>query len=340
MSDYYNEFVSYKERNPNPELKWERTNSYNFGIEMSLFNNRLQLEGSVYIKRTKDAFMSKTISTVNGVNSYIVNGGNISNDGYSIDVTLNPVMRKNWQWSLTTSFSRVLNEITTSPDGEEYLLSNFLNGTAVVKGQPIGTFYSYKFMGLSPVDGGPMFDDYEDHYEDLVGLNKYDTYTTVLEASGTREPYMQGGLSTRLRYKNLRFHAQFTYSLGAKTRRFGMFGAGAVSAGGATITNAGDIRPEWNASRDYLDRWMHPGDEAHTIIPSIIGPTSDAYYKYLNHWSSALNKEGVRTIASSYWDMYDYSNIRVVSADYLKCTSMSLTYTFPDRMVELELETT
>lgn len=334
MSDFYNEFVSHKERNPNPELKWERTNSYNFGIEISLFNSRVQLEGSVYLKRTKDAFMSKTISTVNGVSSYIVNGGNISNDGYSIDVTLNPIMKKNWQWSLTTSFSRVLNEITTSPDGEEYLLQNFLNGTAVVKGKPIGTFYSYKFLGLSPVDGGPMFDDYEDHYEDLVGLSKYDTYTTVLEASGTREPYMQGGLSTRLRYKNLRFHAQFTYSLGAKTRRFGMFGEGAISAGDATLTNAGDIRPEWNASRDYLDRWIHPGDEAHTIIPAIIGPTSSSYYNYLNHWSSALNDEGVQTIANSYWDMYDYSNIRVVSADYLKCTSMSLTYTFPDKLVK------
>lgn len=328
-NDYYGEFTSSVRRNPNPNLKWERTNSYNLGLELSVLDNRLQFEGSLYFKRTKDAFMNKGISTVNGYQSYVVNGGNISNDGFSVGITARPIQTKDWQWSMSTSFSRTINSIETLPAGESYELSDFLNGTAVVKGQGIGTFYSYRFLGLSPVDGGPMFDDWFDHYEDLSGLSKYDTYTRVLEASGTREPFMQGGLNTQLRWKSLRLSATFAYSVGAKTRLFGMYGDAAKSEGGAINTYAGDIRPEWNMSRDYIDRWKRPGDEAHTNIPAIIGESHPSYFRYLNHWSSSLTDKGVQEIASSYWDMYDYSNLRVVSANYLKLSNISLSWELP-----------
>lgn len=334
MNDFYGEFTSSVSRNPNPNLKWERTNSYNLGLEMSVLNNRLQFEGSLYFKRTKDAFMNKSISTVNGYSSYVVNGGNISNDGFSFSVTARPIMTKDWQWSLSTTFSRTINSIETLPAGESYELSDFLNGTAVVKGKSVGTFYSYRFLGLSPVDGGPMFDDWFDHYEDLTGLNKYDTYTRVLEASGSREPYMQGGFNTQLRWKSLRLSATFAYSLGAKTRLFGMYGDGSISDGGAVITNAGDIRPEWNLSRDYLNRWKKPGDEAHTNIPAIIGKNHDSYFKYQNHWSSSLTDEGIQELAGSYWDMYDYSNLRVASANYLKLSNLSLSWELPRNWLE------
>lgn len=336
LNAYYNEFTASAERNPNPNLRWERTNSTNFGLELSLFYNRLQVEGSLFHKYTEDAFMTKTISTVNGMSSYVVNGGNISNNGYSVSLTANPVMSKNWRWSFSTSFSRVINRIRTNPDGEQYELDDFLNGSAIVKGESIGTFYSYKFIGLSPLDGGPLFDDYEDHYDELIGLSKYETFKKVLEASGSREPFMSGGFTTNLRYKNLRLNATFAYSLGAKTRLFPMFGKGATNSG-SSIAKTGDIRPEWNISRDYINRWKNPGDELHTNIPAIIGEGHPSYFKYINHWSPAIkNTSGeklVQTFATSYWDMYNYSNVRVVSADYLKCSNISLTYELPQKLL-------
>ena len=81
-----------------------------------------------------------------------------------------------------------MNEMKTAPGQETYELEDFLNGTAVVEGQPIGTFYSYKFVGLSPVDGGPLFDDWEDRQSELKGLSKYDTYIvySLLRANATR----------------------------------------------------------------------------------------------------------------------------------------------------------
>lgn len=328
-NDFYGEYVSTVERNPNPDLRWEKTTSYNLGLEWGFLNRALQFEANFYWKRTKDAFMTKTVSTVNGYNSYVVNGGDIDNDGYSFGITARPLSNKDWTWTVSTSFSRAINRIKSLPAGESYELNDFLNGTAIVKGKPVGTFYSYKFIGLSPVDGGPMFDDWNDHIEDLKGLSKYDTYTSVLTASGSREPIMSGNLSTMLRWKNLRLNANFVYSLGAKTRLFGMFGAGTESDG--VYANQGEIKSENNLSRDFLDRWMKPGDELRTNIPAIIGKLHPNYFKYLNHWSS--NTEGVNEIARSYWDMYDYSDIRVVSSDYLKLNTLSLSYEFPKQIL-------
>ena len=334
MDDYFGEFSSTVSRNPNPDLRWEKTTSVNLGFDIAFLNNRLELEGDVYFKRTKDAFMTKSISTVNGYSSYIVNGGNISNDGYSISITGRPIQTRDWQLSVSGSFSRVLNSIESLPAGESYNLQDFLNGNAVVKGQPVGTFYSYRYLGLSPVDGGPLFDDWYDHVDELIGLSKYDTYTRVLAATGSREPYMSGSFSTRLRWKRLYVTASFNYSIGAKTRLFGMYSSAAKSASGASIASASEIRPELNLSRDYLDRWQKPGDELHTDIPAIIANGHPSYFKYLNHWSTTgSGSDYINVIANSYWDMYDYSDLRVVSADYLKLASVNVSYELPERLI-------
>lgn len=267
-NDFYNEYMSTVERNPNPDLRWEKTNSYNLGFEWGFLDRAIQFEASFYWKHTKDAFMTKTISTINGYESYVVNGGNIDNTGYSVGITGRILNSRDWNWTVSTSFSRYINKIKTLPAGETYELNDFLNGNAIVKNQSVGTFYSYKFLGLSPVDGGPMFDDWSDHTEDLKGLSKYDTFTSVLTASGSCEPIASGNLSTMVRWKNLRLNANFVYSLGAKTRLFGMYGSGTESNG--VYAQQGLIKSENNLSRDYLERWIKPGDELHTNIPAII----------------------------------------------------------------------
>lgn len=338
MNDYYGEFTSSAIKNPNPDLKWEKTTSVNFGFELSMLNNRLQIEGDFYWKHTKDAFMTKSISTVNGYDSYVVNGGNIQNNGYSIGITGRPIQTRDWQWSISASFSRVTNSVKTLPAGESYELSDFLNGSAIVKGKSVGTFYSYKFIGLNPLDGGPMFDDYHDHFADLAGLSKYETYTRVLAATGSREPFMSGSLTTRLRWKRLHASASFAYSLGAKTRLFGMYsGVGSTSGDGSSgvYMYAAEIWPSNNLSRDYLDRWMQPGDERRTNIPAIIGHGHPSYFNYSDHWSNTAvaSDLGIPQIADNYWDMYDYSDVRVVSANYLKLSSVNVSYELPERWI-------
>ena len=88
----------------NPDLKWEKTHSFNTGLEMAFLHNRLMMEVEYYHKLTVDAFMNKTISDVNGFTSYVVNSGKILNKGYNFSITATPVQTKNWSIkSATTS---------------------------------------------------------------------------------------------------------------------------------------------------------------------------------------------------------------------------------------------
>lgn len=327
INSYYKEFTAGINSIPNPNLKWENTQSYNLGLDVSFFNHKVEMEGSLYYKKTSNAFMNKTVSSINGVSSYVINGGDITNKGYSVDITVSPIMNKDFRWTLSTSISKIINTIDTRPDAQSYELSNFLNGSAVVKGKSINTFYSYKFLGLSPVDGGPMFDDYADNRAALRNLSKYETFLKVLESSGKRDADISGSLTSTIRYKQWHMSANFAYSLGAKTRLFAMYGSAA--SGGAYDP---EIRPDRNYSRDYMKRWKNPGDERYTNIPAIISQNSPSYWKYTTHWS-ALYNPNIQQIADNYWDMYDYSNIRVVSADYLKCSSLSFTYEFDNKLL-------
>ena len=307
----YNELVSELSVYPNPNLKWEKTSSFNGGLTFSLFKRRLQMETSVYYKRTKDAFLTKQISTVNGLEEYVVNSGDVKNSGYSIAATIIPVETRDFNWILATSFSNVFNKVETLPGAEQFELNNFLNGTALVKGKPVGTFYSYKFVGLNPTNGYPIFDDMQERQEELEGLTKYDVYTRVLKATGNREPTLSGSINNTLRYKNWRLNMNLAYSLGSKVRLFKLF-------------DSNTFLPENNVRREFVKRWRKTGDEKNTVIPA---PNC-----YLTHYSSSGEK--IPTIANNSLDMYNYSDIRVVSGNYLKCSTMSLTYEFPMEKLE------
>lgn len=295
---------------------------------MSFFDHRLEMELSAFYKKTSDAFMNKRVSSVNGVSSYVINGGDVTNKGYSFDITATPLRTRDFRWSVSTSLSKIFNSLDSRPAAQTYELSDFLNGTALVEGQAVNTFYSYRFLGLSPVDGGPLIDDYYNNQEALRGLTKYDTYTTVLSASGKREADIQGSLTNTLRYRQWHASVVLGYSLGAKTRLFAMYGSKATGGYGS------DIYSEKNYSRDYLKRWLKPGDEKTTNLPSIISQSSSAYYKYSRVWTDTSDAAEVNPIGDNYWEMYDYSDIRVVSADYLKLQSLSLTYELPGNILD------
>ncbi|MBP1612586.1 MAG: SusC/RagA family TonB-linked outer membrane protein [Bacteroidetes bacterium] len=327
LDSYYNEMISTVNTFANPDLKWEKTHSFNTGLETSLFNSRLMLSLEYYYKKTTDAFMNKPISDINGYSSYVVNSGDLINKGYNVSFTAIPIRSRDLNWMVSGSLSKVMNKIETAPGKDVYELSNFLDGSAVVQGQAIGTFYSYKFIGLNPQDGGPLFDDWEDRSSELIGLSKYDTYTKVLTPSGKRDPDLTGSLSSSLSYKSWRLNVLLNYSLGAKVRLFKLY---SQSADGSS---SGSIYPEFNLNKDLLNRWKKPGDERYTNIPSIMSSNTPGYYNYQRHYSSGSNYAGIK-LAEDSWAMYDYSDIRVVSADYVQVANLSLTYELPAKLLK------
>ena len=317
LNDYFNANVAEVDVYPNPDLKWERTNSLNAGLEFSAFQRRVMVATDFYYKKTKDAFQARNISRVNGMASYVVNSGEITNKGFSVSLTVSPVYTDKVRWMMSTYYSNASNKVDSQSATDAYNLNNFLSGTVITQDEAVNTFYSYKFMGLNPEDGGPMFDDGEDRVEELAGKTMQEVYSNVLVPSGKREPTMTGGLNNTINLKNIRINFNLAYSFGAKTRLFKVYGG-----------DVDNFSSDKNINRIFLDRWQRPGDEEFTNVPAIMSTDSDAYRKYNKHWSTSSSYE-VPTIANTYWEMYNYSDIRVVNANYLKCTNFSFTYMFP-----------
>lgn len=322
LDTHYNEFKSEVSVYPNPDLRWEKTGSFNVGLDFGLFNNAVQMNASYYYKHTKDAFLTKRISSANGCDTYVVNSGTVTNQGFSIDATVTPISTNDFRWTLSASYSKVYNQLNTKPSDEEYNLDDFISGNVLTQGHAVGTFWSYKFIGLNPQNGGPIFDDMQDRKEELYGLSKYDTYTKVLTPSGQRDPKAQGSITNTLRYKSFRLGFILNYSLGSKIRLFGLYDDGL------------NFNPEMNVNYEMVNRWKNPGDEKYTNIPNIINGNDPESQTYLQHWSLALNDYGVQPIGENAWTMYDNADHRVVSGNYLKMSNLSFSYDVPVEKLE------
>ena len=321
---YDGEYFSTVSNLPNPNLRWEKTAQVNVGLDLSFFDGRLNFGGDYYYKKTTDLFTDVPVSTINGISTYVMNNGTMTNEGYSVQLSGYPVYKENFRWYLSTFYSVNYNENETE-DARNYYLQDYLSGTAVIAGQPISTFYSYKFLGLNPQNGAPMFDDYEDRWYLLEGKQLGEIIPMVLEDSGTREPKFSGNLNSTFTYKNWSLGLNFAYSLGSKVRLFEMYGP--IMSG---VSSASNVRKE------FLDRWQVPGDELRTNYPSIMSPSSEDYSRYYTHWSDATRASGgaVRNFAENVWQMYDDSNLRVVSGNYIKLQSMSLRYRMPNKLLK------
>lgn len=311
----FNEYVSYSNRLPNPNLKWEQTNSFSWGLDGSYLNRRLNVGLSFYKKHTRDAFTTVNVSSVNGVDNYVMNGGSIRNTGYSVSVSGTPIRNEDWTLTLSTYYGGNFNKVESGAD-EAYTINNYLTGTAIVDGEPLGTFYSYKYMGLSPLNGIPIMDDYADRQHLIRGKSLEETVKIVMENSGSREPIFNGSLSAHLSYKQFSLSTMFSYSIGGKMRLFNLY---------APIISG--VNAQNNVRKDFINRWRVEGDEKYTDVPAIISPADPDFVEAITHYA-ALPTSGtkIQNFATSTWNMYDLSNLRVVSSDYFKFTSISVRY--------------
>lgn len=313
----YNENLSIVERFPNPNLAWEQTRSWDLGLDFGFFNSRLNFSLSYYDKKTEDCFTTVQVSTVNGVNSYVMNNGTISNKGYSVYMTAYPVRTKDWTWNLSLNWSGNFNQVRSGAM-DTYTYQNYLTGDALVDGEAISSFYSYRFIGLDPNNGVPLFDDYSDRRHLLEYKNLETVVKLAMDKSGQRDPIFSGSFSTGLKYKGWNLSGSFAYSLGSKVRLLSIY---------EPIING--VSAENNVRKEFINRWQVAGDEKVTSIPAILSSSHPDYNSYIQHYSAQSDAtDHIPQFASTVWNMYDNSDFRVVSGNYLKCSSLSLRYNF------------
>ena len=355
----FNKFGSSIRNYPNPMLKWEKTSTFNASIEFALFNNKLIGNLGYYYRHTSDAFLSKVVSLINGVTSYTVNGGTLVNQGYEFSFQFIPVNnmlssvsasgeRRGFRWRVDPQLGSVFNQLIDKLKPKDQVLQNeitidnYLDGSVQVAGRPVNTFYSYRFKGLNHETGAPEFYGTDEYYQatDEKGNPVYDKISNepvmkswvdvynqmdkedvwmkyILTHSGCREPFLQGGISNTFEYNNWVLSFNLAYSIGSKVRLFKMY------ADGGSLPS-----PEKNLRREWTKRWRVAGDEDHTNIPAILG--GQAYQNMCGPWWAFSIYPW--SWSDNMWTMYDNSDLRVASGNYLKLSSLQLRYVVPRKL--------
>jgi TonB-linked SusC/RagA family outer membrane protein len=333
---YYSNIAFY----PNPNLKWEKNKEINIGLDFGFFNNKIQGVVNYFNKTTSNAFLDKLVPDINGVNSYVVNSGTIKNHGIELTLSFTPVnnlgkggSKGGFTWRIDPQLGQVINKLLSKSVNSQNLgeqnanvYNSYLTGSQVLDGKASNTFYSYQFTGLDPKTGLPTFKG-----DDPALASKYQGMTLdkvikqVMVPSGSRIPTIQGGLLNVFSYRQFSMSFNLSYSLGSKIRLKPLY---STTQNGIVTSQSSAPLPEANVSKEFLNRWRKPGDEAHTTIPGLIG--GEAYHNTLAHWS--VNQP--YDFAENIWQMYDNSDLRIASGDYLKIRTFNFRYTLGDALTK------
>lgn len=294
---------------PYPELTWEKSKSTNLGVDASLFEGRVNITWNIYSKKTDDLLLTRKIGQEYGMESMLMNYGSMKNSGWDGAITVTPIRKKDFEWSQSFNFSFVKNQVGESQP--KFTLPDYLNGTVVIPGTPLESFYSYNFIGLSGVNGTPQFD----FRHKKEGYDETDPASFLLY-SGPKDPTMEFGSNTSIRYKRFSAGAFFVVKMGNKRRLNKLYGSSTfISIPGS----------EGNLTREYLDRWRQPGDERRTNIPAFVNAPTAGWEG--DFPTMLISNNGGRSI----YNWYDLSNARLLSGNFVRCTNVSVSYTFPDR---------
>ena len=208
----------------NPDLKWETTSSYNIGLSSGFFKNRLTATLDVYYKKTSDLLLNVPVEQVTGFNTVLRNVGSVTNQGVELEIGGVLIENKKLRWTLNGNIAHNKNEVTSLGNAEYFIPSHGYTNPLIVKvGEPLGSFYGYRFKGIIQSDedlsslpaqtistvepGNPKFEDING---DKV-VNEQDR--VVL---GNIQPDFTYGFNTKLTYGNWDLFVSASGSYGNK----------------------------------------------------------------------------------------------------------------------------
>lgn len=175
----------------NPDLKEERTNELEVGLEMAFFSRRLGFDMSLYKKETENQIFPVAVTPATGYTSRYVNSGTVQNKGLELQLYGSPVRTEDFEWKINTNFSTYESEVTALfEDSKNLLLTSFFGVTLnATLGQPYGTI---KGTNYEYVNGERL----------VLPDGRYSKTTSRQEVIGDINPDWKAGISNSFRYKN------------------------------------------------------------------------------------------------------------------------------------------
>ncbi len=297
---------------PNEDVKWETSEQLDFGFDARFLNNRLGVAFDWYKKTTKDWLVRAPMLLSYGTNAPYVNGGDIENKGYEIQLNWNDKIGKDFRYSVSANFSHNKNEVTRLANsegiihgGSNAIAQNTAELYRIQVGYPIGYFWGYEMEGI--IQNEKQLQEYLDRncsgdkanslqgeslqpgdvmFKDVNGNGKIDKGDDDKTMIGDPNPDFTLGLNINVSYKG------FDFALNG----YGSFGQ--------------------QVAKSYRQFSDHPDDNYCT----------DVYSKY---WTGeGSTNRYPRFSDGKTANMSEISRVWIEDADFFKISRISLGYDF------------
>lgn len=234
---------------PNSKLRWEKTASYNAGLDFSVLNQAINLSVDYYYRKGTDLIGSKMLPLENGFTSMTVNWASMENQGIEVNLQTRNVATKNFSWYTSFNFAYNQNKVLK-------VMTNKEQATPSLEGYPVGAIFALKTKGINRETGQIIIENKEGKgvtIEELLQMtpNESGLYDYGISAAeqerelysyiGTSDAPYTGGFMNTFNYRNWELNLNFSYNLGAHVK--------------TTPSYNMEVDPARNLNRDILDRW-------------------------------------------------------------------------------------
>ncbi len=294
------EDVIKSETAPNPDLKWEKTENVNVGLDVAVLGNAVTLTVDYYHRHSSDLIGMKMLPLETGFASTSINWATMNNDGVEIALGTRNIHTRDFTWMTNINIGFNSNKVI-----KETVAQNATYPSR--EGYPVGALFALKTAGLDS-DGYPLFltkDGQKVSATELLKLNAAGASTLSAEEQrnlytymGTTDPKVAGGFINTFKYKDWQLGINFTYNLGMKVRVQPSY-------------NPANFDRGLNTNRDILSRWTADN-------------TSGKFAKLMT--SSERPREYVQY---NEYNLYSMLDTWIRDCNYIRLQSLRLGYKLP-----------
>nr|WP_121269317.1 SusC/RagA family TonB-linked outer membrane protein [Pedobacter schmidteae] len=303
------------ENPPNNKLRWEKTTTFNAGLDLGLFNNVVQVTFDYYNRDSKDLIGTQALQLENGFDFTNANFAKVNNKGLELSISTRNIRTNDFQWSTDFNIAKNKSKVI-----QEKVRPNQL--TPSREGYPVGAVFVLKTAGLD-ANGIPQFmkdgqvlslEKFYNLYDPWADFFPGELTNTALSNeefrnlftyAGDRDPKFSGGITNRFRYGNFDFAATAIFNLGQTVVATPPYNPAQVDRGRNYSTNITNV---WS-----------PANTGSTL-PGIFGKDSFDGERYMAYnWLTGFDASR----------SYNNLDLFAKKMSYMRISSLRMGYTLP-----------
>lgn len=251
----------------NENLDWERTITYDAGLDLSMFNDRVQVTLDYYYRKTTNMLFSSDLPLYTGYTKENQNIADMMNQGIDFQLITTNMIRSNFRWQTILNLSRSTNKILRlNFEGNQLDQANSSYKYYAV-GHPVAQWYLHEWAGVDPQTGNPLWRYADGTLSTTPPAADDETSAANKFIKGTAMPDFYGSMTNNLTYKDFELDFMFTFSVGSHM----------MNSTRATLLTYTQNEAN-NLSSDMMSMWQMPGQQ--TDIPRLDNKSIIGGYDY------------------------------------------------------------